>query len=76
MDWPTTCIGTFVDSGERGFVPIGKPSRIGTPSSLAASAGVDTTRCEYCNGPLDDEHPWMRGLDGCAIHNDCLSRFP
>lgn len=31
MDWPSTRITTFEDSGDRGEVPHGWPTRVGTP---------------------------------------------
>lgn len=41
---------------------------------LAEGSGVDVTRCEFCGGVLDAEHPWRRGMDGAAAHEACL--FP
>ena len=43
--------------------------------SLAADAGIDTSVCEFCSGPLDDSEPWRRGLDGCGAHERCLKRW-
>ena len=43
--------------------------------ALAEQAGIDTTTCEICEEPLDDSRPWRRGVDGCGIHEDCLSAF-
>ena len=44
-------------------------------TTLAEQAGIDTTICEICEVALDDSRPWRRGLDGCGIHEDCLSAF-
>lgn len=40
--------------------------------SLAEQAGIDTTVCELCEKPLNDEEPWREGLDGCGAHDECL----
>lgn len=42
-------------------------------STLAEENGVDVSRCEFCGGPLDREHPWRRGVDGAAAHERCLA---
>lgn len=41
-------------------------------ASLAEEAGIDTSVCEFCEEPLDDDREWKRGLDGCGAHLDCL----
>ena len=43
--------------------------------SLAEWAGMDVTRCEICDDPLDDNRDWKRGLDGAGAHLDCLRRM-
>lgn len=40
--------------------------------NAAAEAGIDVTRCEFCEGPLDADHPWRRGMDGACAHEACL----
>lgn len=40
--------------------------------NLAAESGIDVTRCEFCSGPLDADHPWRRGMDGACAHEECL----
>lgn len=39
--------------------------------ALAEEAGLDVTKCEFCDGDL--MRPWKRGLDGAAAHLDCLA---
>jgi plasmid maintenance system antidote protein VapI len=41
-------------------------------ANLAAENFIDVTRCEFCLGPLDAEHPWRRGRDGACAHEACL----
>jgi hypothetical protein len=41
--------------------------------TLAEENFIDVTRCEFCGGPLDAEHPWRRGMDGAAAHEACLT---
>jgi hypothetical protein len=58
--------------GEDGLT---KDLSLGAPEhvrNLAAQAGIDTTRCEFCGGPLDADHPWRRGVDGACAHEACL----
>lgn len=45
------------------------------PKSLAERMGIDTEKCEICEGPLDDYTPWKRGLDGAGAHLVCLRRY-
>lgn len=40
--------------------------------SLAEMSGMDVSRCEFCDEPLDDSKPWRRGLDGAGAHESCL----
>jgi addiction module HigA family antidote len=42
-------------------------------ANLAAENGIDVTRCEFCSGPLDKDHPWVRGQDGACAHETCLA---
>lgn len=42
---------------------------------LYAASGGDVTRCEICDGPLDESEPWQRGLDGAGAHFLCIRRF-
>lgn len=42
---------------------------------LAADNGIDVSRCEFCGGPLDADHPWRRGADGACAHEACLGEF-
>lgn len=41
-------------------------------ATLAEESMVDTSRCEFCSGPLDAKHPWRRGRDGACAHEACL----
>lgn len=42
-------------------------------ANLAAENGIDVTRCEFCDDPLDAAHPWRRGQDGACAHEVCLT---
>lgn len=44
-----------------------------TMRHLAALSGMDVTKCELCDHPLEDEgEPYKRGLDGAGAHLGCL----
>lgn len=43
--------------------------------SLAERMGIDTSRCELCDGELDDEDEWVEGMDGGRAHRSCLRRY-
>lgn len=44
-------------------------------TNFATTTGLDVSVCEFCEGPLTDEEPWRRGIDGCGAHERCLRPY-
>lgn len=43
--------------------------------SLAADAGIDVWRCEFCERKVRKDRPHVVGLDGMRAHLKCVDDF-